>query len=1030
MSEVHYKRLSPVILEILLFLGFQLSIPVFLGAQTELNISTKSFSAKDGLLDNVVTSVAQDQKGFLWIGTQAGLERFDGYTFIPVIAGNGDNEDFSGNNYIYDLIYQNGSLWITTQTGIWSYKIETNKYIKQNIPEEELNITSTSFHKIYPAKDNRFWLMSDSIVFLAGPDSSKTNELRIYKEIKNAGSKSLIFNVLYEDPFQGLWIGTSDALHCVVLSKNSSKQYLTEESIVLKESVEIIRPIDEHNFWMVHSGNKISRFNIHNRNLENLPNLRIDVSPNSKILDIEADDMNGIWMIHDALGIHRYNLETSDYSEHLFDRLDKIENLYENDVTRLFKDRSGCIWACTRGGLAQISINKPSFRVLSHYKKRFKTEVTDDISTIFIDSTNNVWINHWLDGPYRFQRKENQFVNFTPGLFQNKLYDSSLVQITGIIEPQNNYIWFCTINGYGIQEYYFDGKYDKLSKQYSIRDGLPSDSINVAFCDSKQNIWIGTTNGIAKYNRNNKTFISKINNSSSLFEFSNDITSIEQTKDDIWFGTRDGLLIRHNIYQSPPEADRSVNYDYIKDWILSIKQSGDTVLWLGTWSGLYKFHISSKTFEKVFSTTVPPTPIIEIQIGKDGNIWLGTLTGLIRINPLTNESQHFNVGNGLLINHINWRASTQDKNGTIYFGTKAGMIYFDPENVVKYTYIPEIVISRFFVDNEPWPIEKYISNKNGVNYEVVLPYNNNNLSFEFCGLSFVEQDQNQYMYRFSGLNEKWNTVNYKGRFISYSNLSPGDYTFEVKASNFEGVWNPVPIKVNIHIKQVFWKSTLAIFLYLIIILSISFLIYIETKTRKTLRENLLREKLERRKIEELNELKLRFFTNITHEFRSPLTMIINPVNKLLNNEFRPSMKKELDRIKENTVRMLILINQLLDFRKVGSQGITPYFRKGNIQSFLIKQIDSLKIVVDHKNQHITFNSEVTDKVFVFDSFILEKIISNLISNASKFSPPNTEIKVLLMQTSQEINQILQEGIVISVMDKGKGISEENLENDF
>ena len=865
--------------------------------------------------------------------------------------------------------------------------------------------------------------------FLQDSDSSKINELKIYRDIRNSSQIAQRITTLYNDSFHGLWIGTTEALHCLILTDGSLSQFLTDETVVLNEPVENIRSDDIHNFWMIHSGNKISKFNIHKRTLETLPNLLLNTNPDAEILDLETDNLNGIWMIYDGLGIHRYNLESTGYSEHLFDRLDKIENLFENDVTRLFQDRSGCIWACTRGGLAQISINKPSFHVLSHYKKRIKTEMTDDISTISIDSNNYYWINHWMDGPYRFQMKENQFEEATPELLQQNLYASALTQITGILMPSGNRIWFCTLNGHGIQEYHYSDNVDRFIKEYSIRDGLPSDSINFAYYDNNKNIWVGTTKGIAKYNHRNRTFFSRINNSASIFEFSNNITSIEQTRDDIWFGTRDGLLIRRK--NSPDNSDdNSLGYHLPGDWIMSIKQGGDSVLWLGTWSGLYKFHIISETLEKINESIVPSSPVVEIQIGKDGNLWLGTLTGLIRVDPGNNGSQHFNAANGLLINHINWRASAQDNSGNMYFGTKAGLIYFDPENVVKYMYIPEVVISRFLVDNQPWPIEKYSSQGSGGDYNIILPYNNNNLSFEFSGLSYVEQDRNQYMYRFSGLNEQWNSVDYKGRFTSYSNLSPGDYTFEVKASNFEGIWNPTPLRVNIHIRQIFWKSTFAIFLYLVIIMSIFLLIYFETRTRKILKEKLLHEKLERRKTEELNELKLRFYTNITHEFRSPLTMIINPVNKLMNHEFRPAMKKELDRIRENTMRMMVLINQLLDFRKVSSQGITPYFRKDDIEAFFLKQIELQKILVDQKKQHISFVSELADKNFVFDSFILEKIISNLISNASKFSPPFSEIHVHLKNASQEVNQVLQEGIILSVADKGKGISEEHLDQIF
>ena len=168
MSIVTKKRFSFPQIETLLLLVFLCSTQPFLDAQSELNISTKSFSAKDGLLDNVVTAITQDRRGFLWVGTHAGLEKFDGYTFMPVIAGDEHNEDFSGDNNIYDLIYQDDRLWICTQNGLWSYTIESGKYTKLNFPEGKFNGSSPGFHRIYPASGKRFWLLSDSVILLAG----------------------------------------------------------------------------------------------------------------------------------------------------------------------------------------------------------------------------------------------------------------------------------------------------------------------------------------------------------------------------------------------------------------------------------------------------------------------------------------------------------------------------------------------------------------------------------------------------------------------------------------------------------------------------------------------------------------------------------------------------------------------------------------------------------------------------------------------------------------------------------------------
>ncbi len=1026
MSAIPYKIMS--VISVYRGSGFLIClffISALLDAQSGLIISTESYSTSNGLSDNYVTSVVQDHKGFLWVGTRAGLNRFDGYSFLPVKPAK-DNFNYFPEDIIYDLLSHNENLWICSQSGFCRYNLKTGAFYKNNFPEEYMNDMSASFTRIYPGRDSLFWLVSDTIILLAGPGLTKRSDILVYKEVILKDTGSIRINDLYQGVFNELWVGTSTSLHSLLISNDSIAQYLTEKSIYLNEPVEKIKPIDDHNIWIIHSENKISKINIHQRTLFALRNLQKGFLPNTKILDIEADNLGGIWIVNSDAGIHRYDLKTSLYTDHLFDRLDKIENLYENFINRLFKDRSGCIWACTRGGLAKITITESSFTVFSGFEKNVHMEPPGDVSTVCLDSSGFVWVTHWLDGPYRFQIKEDKFIDVTPEVLKKQNINLLFQRIPGVFIPRKHNIWFCTLNGNGILEYYFDGNEEKFSKQYKIKDGLPSDSINLAFRDSRNNIWIGTTRGIALFDPDTKTFNSQINNSSAIFNFNHHILAIEQTKDILWFGTLDGSLIRYKLPDKFIDKANPKIFEILENWIMSIKQSGDSVLWLGTMSGLYKYIIYNDQFEKIIKENESYSSVAEIQIGKDGNLWLGTLTGLVRVNPITLESHNFYAGNGVRINHINWRSSAQDSAGIIFFGTKAGLIYFDPEKVTKYTILPELVISRFSVENTQWPIEQYTSDDGKFDYSIVLPYNKNNLTIEFNALSYINQDKNQYMYRLSGLNEIWNTADYRGRLINYSNLSPGNYIFEFKASNYEGIWTQKPLRINIQIKQVIWKSKLAILFYLLFLSAITYLIILETRIRKRFREDLMREKLERKNFEEINELKLRFFTNITHEFRSPLTMIINPIDKLINNEFRPAMKKELHRIKENANRVLSLINQILDFRKVTSKGVIPYFKLGDINLFISKQIEAYS-GANQNIQQLIFRSELSDSNFVFDSFILEKIVSNLISNAIKFSPDNTEIVITLKPATDENKT---EGIILSVKDKGKGIPEQYLDKVF
>jgi signal transduction histidine kinase/ligand-binding sensor domain-containing protein/CheY-like chemotaxis protein/AraC-like DNA-binding protein len=1022
---------------ILTFSAFSLALLVFssnLTGQQAINITTKSYSTYDGLSDNSITSITQDSKGFLWIGTQAGLNRFDGYSFIHYSSQIQEDEVFN-NEMIDDLLFHNNTLWISARSGLWTYHPKEDKFVKQYPLEESWNNSMILFDRIFPGKDSLLWLMNDSIIILAGAAADQKNKYSIIKEIEfEEKDSSLQINYLYEDQYNQLWIGTNKALHSLLLRDDSRNQIVSKKTVVLEEAVTKITPIDENNFLIVHNNTHVSTYNLHTRILEGLPNIEIPSSPFTSIDELIIDNNGGIWMNHIlgqklitnnwGKGVHRYDINKRQYTDHLMESDLDVKTLYENQVNRLFKDRSGCVWACTKGGLVKINVTVSNFNVYS---------LSDNsIGPIHVDSSGNIWIQSWNTRPYRYKLEDNELVDNTPYLIRNPSVPAALENILDIFSPQKNIFWFCSGYGHGILEYFIDDHQDRFIRQYQIRDGLPDNNINLTFYDSQQQVWVGTDNGVALYNSENGTFRSNLNNSDSLFQFKNNITAIEQSNEDLWFGTMEGILVRHRKSTTSEHFNSPQVYSPTGGWIMSIKNNGDNILWLGTWQGLFKFDILSETLEKIENIPLLNSTIAEIQIGCDGNLWLGTLSGLVRFNPNTMESNSFRPGEGIRINHINWKSSDQDRHGNLFFGTIAGVVYFNPEQITNFAYPPEIVINRLLIENQIFNIEQFSPEKSEpFDYQLVLPYQSNSLSFEFTGLSYLNQDMNKYLYRLSGLSEDWSSTDFRGKFINYSNLPAGDYVFEIAGSNYDGYLNPDQLKVSIQIKQVYWKSKVAILLYSLFIIGIITLLYFESRTRRKLREAFLHEKLERRKVEEINEIKLRFFTNVSHEFRAPLTMIINPIEKLIDVEFRAETKMELKRIKVNASRMLNLINQLLDFRMVTSQGITPFFIKGNIETFIQKQINAHKQIADLSSQTLHFNSTLKEKLFTFDKFILEKIISNLISNACKFSPPESVIEILLRHAEQENkSQILNTGIEICVIDKGRGIPQKQLDKIF
>jgi len=1022
-----------IISKILYHFGFSLILLFVLTGlrgQDDIAIAIKTYNTADGLSDNAVTAITQDSNCFLWIGTQSGLNRFDGYSFIRYSPGN-QTSRVSDGEIIHDLHFQNNTLWICTDKRLMTYHSAEDIFIEQHFPGSYLENPATVFTRIFPGQDSLFWLMNDSILLRIVHEPDLENKYRVDKRIvleKNETRSRL--NYMYEDQYNSLWIGTSDALHTISITDDAEVQVLDNRSIIFDEAVIKIAPVDENNLIITRADSHLLRMNIHTGMHEILPGLEIPSTTDLSLTDVIVDNHEGLWIAHANAGVSRYDLNQKRFTSHFFDQLDNLDNLYENYVNRLFKDRSGSIWACTMGGLARIDVSENNLKVFSQFDFRTYTSTPGDISTIYVDSDRYIWLNHWLDGLFRFLDTGQSLEDHTPEILKRSSTKATLQRILDIFSPEEHIFWFCSGYGHGIFEYLIDDKQELLIKQFRMSDGLPCDSINLIFRDSERQIWVGTKGGLAKYNYERRTFTSRLNNSDSLYSYGLEISAIEQSKDDLWFGTEEGMLIRHPLSATNQWNNPKV-YIPPGGWIFSMKFTGDNTLWLGTWNGLFKFNILDESWEKVEDEYLGNNSVSEIQYGIDGELWLGTLNGLVRFNPLTNESYAFSPGEGVRLNHVNYRASDQNSAGTLYFGTKGGLVYFHPDQMVQYSYPPRVKISRLLVDNLPVKIDQFISDENDIyDYQMVLPFDKNSISFEFIGLSYVKQDLNKYAYRLVGLNEDWYNTDFRNRFINYSNLSPGNYVFEVKASNYDGFWSPDILRVNVQIKQIFWKSKVAIVVYILFALIVSFLINLDIRSRRKLREALSREKFERKKIEEINELKLRFFTNVSHEIRSPLTMIINPIEKLLKIEFRSDAKKELGRIKTNATRLLNLVTQLLDYRKITLHGMSTFFIKGNIETFVSKQAQIRKQLAEHRNQTIIFKSELNEKLFVFDKYILEKIISNLISNACKFSPANSEITILLKDAELGNHQVPQNGITISVIDKGRGIPEKYLDKVF
>ncbi|MGC9341172.1 MAG: ATP-binding protein, partial [Bacteroidales bacterium] len=475
------------------------------------------------------------------------------------------------------------------------------------------------------------------------------------------------------------------------------------------------------------------------------------------------------------------------------------------------------------------------------------------------------------------------------------------------------------------------------------------------------------------------------------------------------------------------------------------------ILWIGTeGGGLLKYDRDSETFTSYTENEgLPNNAVNEILEDDYGNLWISTNKGLSKFNPLDEEFRNYDNSDGLQSNQFSYSGSLLSTNGRMYFGGVNGFNVFDPADIKDNRFIPPVVFTDFRLFNRPVsigsegsPLQFHISETE----HITLKHNQSVLTFEFASLNYTSTSKNQYEFIMEGFEEGWNKVGPQ-RTATYTNLDPGDYTLRVRGSNNDGIWNENGATMQITVLPPFWETKLAFVIYglLIILLLVSFRRY--AISRAQMKNELKLKDLEKQKIEEVNQMKMQFFTNVSHEFRTPLTLIMSPLEKLMNSTQDLSAKALYKLMYRNANRLLSLINQLMDLRKIekGSMGLKLSHQ--DIISFVKEIKSAFNDLAEEKNIDFNFSSNIPNIKIWFDSDKIEKIVYNLLSNAFKFTPEGGKISVKvklktkeeirikqsrkLLKKDQPIQQSLSMGYVeISVKDNGIGIPGEKQDKVF
>ena len=963
----------------------------------------RHFSVEDGLSSNSVRAIMQDKYGFMWLGTDDGLNRYDGTT-IKVYNLNPQGS----NDYISSLYDTTDNIWIGTEDGVYIFDYETENFEPFKVLTAQGDSIKSNVNHIAEDRDGNLWFST------VGQGIFKYNISKHYLEhYEFKDANGLMASVLIDSENQ-IWAVTNWGSPTVSkLNKAENKfepfpityeagQYDSNSLVMLEDS--------EHALWLGTWECGLQK---------------IDRYTGKAITYLHPSEGKGATHIHSLMEYAPHQLLIgSDDGLLLFNTLTCEHQLFTEDETNpyslsnrfvypIVKDREGGIWVGTYyGGVNYLSPNTGQFECFAH--SRFYNSVNGTVIGRFCeDSSGYIWIASDDGGLSRFAPKDKQFTHYMPDEHRNSL---SYHNVHALCMDDDD-LWIGTYTG-GVNV--LNTKTGTF-RVYTTKGGdlttLDGTSSYAIFRDREKRIWVTSMAGINLYNREEDNFI-RVKDLESL------TIDIDQDADgNIWFSTQGKGLFKYN-----PDKKTWKNYVYsntpgalVNDQVNCVLIDGNGNMWVGTMNGLCKYDAGEDRFEAI-PLDIPSRNICGI-VEDQHVLWLTTTKGLVRYAP-GESCQVFTRSDGLQSEQFLPNAALKASDGKIYVGSVNGFNAFYPYQIKMNKVLPPVVITGLEIFNKEIRIgDKKLPKALNWMAELDLSYKDHVFSLLYASLSYCTPEKNQYAYKLEGFDKDWNYVGSQNK-ATYTNLPAGTYVFKVKATNNDGIWSNQEASLKITIHPPFYWSTASKILYFIwVCIALTFFIRFllkRTEKKHTAEINQLNVSKEK----EVHEAKIKFFTMIAHEIRTPVSLIIGPLEKIMKSSIpMPAvLRDDLNIIDRNSQRLLFLVNQLLDFRKVEQEGITMRYASQNIRQLLQAVCERFKPFITQHGAHLEVEYPDADFTAMVDSEAITKMISNLLTNASKY----TKDKVVLSC----IVQPEQHTFVVKVTDNGIGISKEDRKRIF
>lgn len=1012
----------------------------FLTAGFSQQYNFTNYSINNGLSQSVVNCIFQDSQGYIWIGTQNGLNRFNGESFDVYSYNPADSGSIS-NNWIYAIAEDDGgNIWVGTKNGLNKYLRKKNQF--QRILYQTgytFDITQYSYDILHLKNGN---LAINTPPVLSVYDTKLNCFTHFQNKLSYDGAVKDVKIPLLEDSTGEIWIGSTKGLASFSFQtkefsyftfQGKNGQVLADPNItaLYEDKRRILWAGTTSGLYKFNPTAKcfeIARFDSHQTE-----SFSIETASIRAILEDKSDNLivgtegNGLYVIsrnsQSGFSVQNYNSENSEIGH--------------NIVQSLMIDRSENLWIGTLQGISKTDLKKKKFNLYRRSNSPGSYNLLGNvIASIFKDDDGTLWVGNWGQGLNRINRKTRQVEHFSTLQVGNHKLTNDYVHV--IFKDSAHRLWLGTRNGIAI----FDNASHKFVswKDYFRSPVLPSFAnvrIYQIIQDRASNYWIGTQNGLYKFDpelSKMEIFQKELDESHQLS--SNLIYSIlEDSEGLIWIATLNGLDV-YNPATKRIKHFRKGDKGLSDDFIITLCEDRLGRIWIGTstYVNVYNKKDSSFTYFS-HEQGLPNNRIFELIKDKNKELWIATGKGLCKFNEKQNTFQTFTIEDGLQSLEFNLRAASSCADGEILVGGMNGFNSFYPDSISKNPYIPNTVFTSFYTTRGNSRAYYNV----GESQEVEIGQKVNSFTIEFAALEYTNPQRNKYRYQMEGISDDWVDLGNR-KFVPFSGLQSGNYTFKVKGSNNDGVWNDREISLRIVVLPPWWKSIYAYFGYLVIIL-LSIITFIKVRERKLKNDKKILEQrvLERTlrieeqsqlissKNEELNDLnrtKDKLFSIIGHDLGNQFNIIVG-FSEFLKSSFRKmdpdKIEYHLTNIYKSSMHANDLLDNLLTWSKMQTKSIRFNPEPFNVYAKMIESIELLEAASTRKN--IKIEVSAADKSMVYaDQNMFSTVFRNLVANAIKFTPDNGNIDIQLTNSGTFCE--------ITVKDNGVGISGDILEKLF